>query len=209
MFSRKSLFLLLIWVLVGFSGRGAAAEPGKTDEKRFAIWAQPVSTLVGAIPIGANLPLGNKASLGLELTYAQLSYGENGRGRARHWLAAIGPIFSSSGKPLASGVFFQPKFLAVYSNENSLGGDLMPGGQSMGGHVGGESLNIQLAVDVGYQLVWGHFFFGSFLGLGAGYGFNVQKPYLLFALDGASSAPRSNLPTFSVNLNLIRVGVAF
>lgn len=198
--------------------------PAKTAPRR-AFWVEPVGAAILGLgpldlsafylPIGVNLPLSEttSTSLGVELT---LTTGPMRDANHRNWdgprywrvLAAAGPVFSLSGRPL-SGLFVQPKFITHYSHEAGYGfGDSE--------HTAGSSLELRLGLDVGWQFTLGDLYLAPMLGLSAGYGFNmplvggatelsrVLPPYFM-----GYSPRRGNAPVLGLNLNLLRVGAVF
>lgn len=201
------------------------AEPASPSSPahRYAVWTQPVGTVVSGlaggpvyIPVGANVPLSGSTSLGMELTlvYGSMRDPEDeklGAPPVSFWrvLAAVGPVFSLRGEPL-SGPFLQPKLIGIYSLEPAYAF----GAES---HSAGSSMEVQLGMDVGWQFSFGDWYVAPVVGVSAGYCFNC-------AVDGGSgfepshvlaprvygySQTRESLPVLGLNLNLLRAGTSF
>lgn len=210
--------------------------PSEATAPRRSFWVQPLGTaFMGLVlredsalylPLGANLPLGegSSTSLGVELTVmtgamrAAYEHQVSSNGVVpRYWrvLAAAGPVFSLSGRPL-SGPFVQPKLFTNLSYEPEYESD-----ESR--HTGGVSVELHLGLDLGWQFTLGSLYIAPVLGASVGYGFNLPGGGTS-TLSGSPSfepsrvlAPRlvgfetkrGAAPVVGVNLNLLRVGAVF
>ncbi len=201
-------------------------ESAPAEVPRRVFWVEPLGTAVLGLgllessafylPLGANLPLGESStSLGVELTLTMGSMrasthqgGTQSIPPYARVLAAAGPVFSLSGRPL-SGFFLQPKLITHYSYEPAyFFGDFE--------HAGGSSLELRLGLDVGWQFLVGNLYFAPVFGLSAGYGFNMPKAgedlepsrVLPPGFVGYGRTRRS-APVLGLNLNLLRVGATF
>jgi hypothetical protein len=214
----------------------ATPAPTEAPAARRSVWIQPIGTaFVGLamrensafyLPLGANLPLGDNPSrsLGVELTVTTGSMastyeyrGGGSRSAPNYWrvLAAAGPVYSLSGRPL-SGPFVQPKLLTNFSYEPEYGyGDY--------DHAGGASLELHLGLDVGWQFTVGSVYIAPVLGLSVGYGFNMPGGGRRTLSGGPAFVPsrvlhpefvgyepmRGPAPVLGINLNLLRLGTTF
>jgi hypothetical protein len=211
---------LLVALLLATSPDAPEAE---TVAPASAVWTQPTGFAMGLalgdilyVPLGANLSLSDATSLGIEATFVtgfmRDRYDEReveGGIRFYRLVAAVGPVFSLSGRAL-SGFFVQPKLLTVASYEPDYGYDMTR-------HQGGASVELQLGLDVGWQFTAGSWYFAPVLGASAGYCFNCTEDgpgaYQIshvtppaFYGYGMRTGPR---PVLGFNLNLLRMGTTF
>jgi hypothetical protein len=212
---------LLLALLLATSPDAPEAE---TMAPPTAVWVQPAGFAMGLtlgdvlyVPLGANVPLSDATSLGIEVTFVtgemrdRYDEREDTRGiRFYRLVAAAGPVFSLGGSAL-SGFFVQPKLLTVTSYEPDYAYD-------MSRHQGGASMELQLGLDVGWQFTAGNWYFAPVLGASAGYCFNCtqdrnDRSYQIshvtpppFYGYGMRTGPQ---PVLGFNLNLLRMGATF
>lgn len=215
----------LLLSLVLATSPAAPTTPSAPEEaRRYAVWLQPVGTAAFGLatnvrflylPIGANLPLTEKVGLGLELTYVSGPMSPDGTffndSTGTFWrvLASAGPVLSPGGKHLA-GFFLQPKLLANVAHETDYASSSTP-------HQGGTSVALQVGLDIGWHYTVGPLYLAPVLGASFGYGFNhsvspgapLQPLRLLSPNFGAYSPQRGSGPSFSINVNLLRMGLTF
>jgi hypothetical protein len=111
----------------------------------------------------------------------------------RQVFAAVGPLIKLSRPREVSGFFVQPKLLTVFT-------------------LGWSGAELQAAMNIGYQHVFGSFFIGSSVGAGAGYSLKNSNDSMtgMFGPRWWGSAPEArNHLAWSVDLNLLRIGAAF
>ncbi|WP_146209581.1 hypothetical protein [Vitiosangium sp. GDMCC 1.1324] len=210
--------------------------PSQAAVPRRSFWVQPIGTAVMGLalredsalylPLGANLPLGedSSTSLGIELTVmtgamrAAYEHQVSSNGVVpRYWrvLAAAGPVFSLSGRPL-SGPFVQPKLFTNVSYEPEYDSDEAR-------HTGGTSVELHLGLDLGWQFTVGPVYIAPVLGASVGYGFNLpgggtstlsgrpsfEPSRVLAPRFVGFETKRGSSPVVGANLNLLRVGAVF
>lgn len=221
----NALLLALLLATSPEAPTSAPPAPIEASAPRRTFWVQPIGTaILGLIPnsafylpLGAHLPLGegSSTSLGVELTLTTGSMRSSHeftstRPIPDYWrvLAAAGPVFSLSGRPL-SGPFVQPKLITHFSYEpDYIAGDFVS--------VGGLSAELRLGVDLGWQFTVGNLYLAPVLGVSAGYGFNMPRvgenlepSRVLHPQLVGYSAKRGTAPVLGVNLNLLRIGAVF
>jgi hypothetical protein len=214
---------LLLALLLATSPDATEALEAEAAGPPTALWVQPAGLAMGHflgdmlyVPLGANLPLSDATSLGIEVTLVtgdmrdRYDEREDTRGtRFYRLVAAAGPLFSPSGRGL-SGFFVQPKLITMASYEPDYAYDMTR-------HQGGTSAELQLGLDVGWQFSAGNWYFAPVLGASAGYCFNCTEEregaYQISHVTPPSfygySMTRGTRPVLGFNLNLLRVGAAF
>lgn len=202
-----------VWALACAAQVALAAD--STGEPNAAVWIQPVGAVALAsagvpyVPVGFTVPTGNGTAFSIEASFAHSL--TTGCGSCSTWwqgIAAVGPQYRVVGERM-NGLWIEPKLLVIYTHDLGSQFDVIPGGQV--GDLPGQSLEAQLAVDVMGQVVLGPVFISAGLGVGAGYCLNCANTAWTSLMGPAlfPATARTNKPTFSVNLNLLRIGYAF
>jgi len=201
-----------------------AAAPA-ADAPAFAAWVQPLGTLAAgadSLALGRSralyLPIGFSVAppplpfeLAFELTFAA---GEeripNASRTVFGGLASAGPVFRLFSPRRLSGFFVAPKIWASYLQHEAIA----PLGFEI--FQSGTTAELGAGLDLGYQLSVGRLYGAVVVGAGAGVAFGGGAPlgsiYAFDALFSGWSDPQgANQPALflSLNLNLVRLGVAF
>jgi len=160
------------------------------------------------LPIGANFNFwGHPFAVEMTPIYDRLRGGE-GTWRSVGLITAIGPMLFTGRQPLR-GFFLEPKLLvSVYRISLLLG----PPPYDFPGPYGDRHFltsSISIGLDVGYQVVWGHLYLAVVGGLAVGYCHNCSPDGFASGLITEYSFRRTNRMALDLNLNLLRMGIAW
>jgi hypothetical protein len=164
------------------------------------------------LPGGAYFPVGQDHGVGVELTVVNF----NGVNIPEWEVPAFWQVWLSGGPMIKltrpgelSGFFLQPKVLAVYSNERAtpVSGPFT----GIRNFPAGQSFELAAGADLGYHHVIGPLFIGTQLGASAGYCINCSTTGFSSLLGpwAWGFGERRNRPTVEINVNLLKLGLAF
>lgn len=210
------------WVLAACLMSAAAwAQPATEFEGRApTVWIQPLSLLtltpimasegstLVMLPLGANIPLGDRTDLVFEVTPIWGSQDCEARCTTRGLAVAAGPAWTVLQTRPGSGFFVQPKLVGVLARDSrdvDVVTDFDDGSWSETGR------QLSMGLDVGYRMTRGHFFMAFVLGGSVGKGWNVPRDSksLFFSLLDSPQREREDTSVWDVNLHLVRIGGSF
>jgi hypothetical protein len=175
-----------------------------------SLWIQPLGTAFAAanevfyLPLGANLALDEGRDLVLELTPTRGNwYGCSSRSSGA-WVSAGWASFSGDQH---AGWFVQPKLIGRFfrtSGAVSAPGWLFP---CDGPQVNGSDLELRAGADAGHAWRLGPAAIALAIGASAGFCWNCLGESAL--LDFWNTTPRRTRVALGINVNLLRLGVAF
>jgi hypothetical protein len=174
---------------------------------RWSVFVEPIGTAVLGglsiaskgtdqyfyLPVGLNIPAGpTELAVELSVWHASVAADPDVAVPGSNTTAvdlAVGPMLHLPRGQRWSGFFVEPKLMAEFGRETV-------SARGVGG--------VQLGVDVGFQVSWKALYFAVVVGAGAGYGVGPTNGVLL----AGSPAPAAPGFIWSVNLNLVRVGLS-
>jgi hypothetical protein len=223
------------WMLATCLVGGAARADSEGDrERETQVWLEPAWGSLGALgslasvssaqpfallyaPVGVNLPLGRRSSLGLELSYMYRRWisERNGTPPLDHRTDAlrfsVGPVFQLSGKRPYEGFFVQPLVTGTYSSRYE---DVYMSPNTPRARVDrwtSTVLALEAGLDVGYGIRFGNFTLTSLIGASVGYSSRASPATGLvwMWILGPGAEPDVPRVVWNLNLDVIRVGWAF
>jgi hypothetical protein len=206
------------WLLVAvlLTGVAAHAQEATLSGPRTSIWVSPLPPLVTlglsvssrAVWFGARagviFQLGPQ-QFGLDASFSYSSLPSAYRYHASGGAVSVGPVFRPEHAGLLDGLFLQPKIVvgsygATAFNPDS--GQLMTTPEST-------SFEAHLGANIGWQEHVGHFYWALSAGVSVGYATGMKGfPVSGIWLWQESAQGRSGL-VFGLDLDLLRIGVAF
>ncbi|MFL5358156.1 hypothetical protein [Archangium sp.] len=175
----------------------------------------PLPGTVLYVPVGMNVPLGERSALGVELSYLHRRWMPTEEGttldhRADAVRVSVGPVFQLSGERPYEGFFVQPLVTAmfVYKYEETL---LHEGGRNVVDRWGMSTVVFEAGLDVGYGFRWGNFTLTPLIGASVGYSplalLGTGPDWLWIARGQPGEANRG--VAWNLNLDLLRLGWVF
>jgi hypothetical protein len=222
--SRARVSALVLIALAGLE-----LESPAPDVPRVAIYAYPapmvVMPLMGKVsnfwladfPVGASIRINPTTSVDVEAQWIGMGFGSSDM---QGWgvSAALGPsLLLWRGLYVDAHARFTVFKPAPQSFQGCFTcfGSAPPMGSSPNGpgDLGpGWTRSFTAEVDVGYAWTFGHFYLSPTLGIGGGYAFDYNDPTHLGLLvpfaDRTTATARTNSFVWTLNVNLLRVGVA-
>jgi hypothetical protein len=225
--SRARVSALVLMALAGLE-----LESPAPDVPRVAVYAYPVPMavmpLMGKVsnfwladfPVGASIRINPTTAVDVEAQWIGMGFGS---GDMQGWgiSAAVGPSLRlwrgfyvdaharfTVFKP-APQTFFNPGCIGCCT---VCGPPTSPGSNGPADLGPGWTRAFTAEVDVGYAWTFGHFYLSPQLGLGGGYAFDYNDPthagMLVPFADRTTPNARTNSFVWTLNVNLLRVGVA-
>jgi hypothetical protein len=216
MFHRSPLAALLACLLGSTTALAAEPSVPREGESGRVLWVEPIWPLAYNLlpdtdgqtllylPVGLSLPLSERQALTLELSlgsykectpdfrhdcYADATFGR----------FSVGRSFSTGGQQ--RGAFVQPRVALTLVRTAAWDDDVR--GASGSGRL---SPGFDVGADVGYQWHVGHLYVATMVGVGVGLFANASDEGLLITDRIYASGDPGMRPTFSFNLNLLRIG---
>jgi hypothetical protein len=202
---------------------GSGAEPA-TDSPvdglapSWSVFTYPLAgaivTLVSGVylPVGAAIAAGAHTELQMEASLLQGEWFACGSESTGGW-AALGPSYFVQDS--RQGLLVWPKLIARYFTTagGSAGGFWGGCSTSAAEHVNGDDYELHLGVDLGYRSRIGALIITPLLGVSAGFCGNCVGGGAFFTGNAFAGSPdygaRRNRASLGLNLNLVRVGIAF
>lgn len=173
----------------------------------------PLPGTVLYVPVGVNVPLGGRSSLGFELSYLNRRWISEFEGtpldhRTDALRLSVGPVFQLSGERPYEGFFVQPLVTATFVSRYE---DVY---MSYGRQVDRwktSAVALEAGVDVGYGYRWGNFTVTPLIGVSMGYSSRASSETGLDWLWVLGSGPEREGPrvVWNLNLDLLRLGWVF
>jgi hypothetical protein len=196
---------------IAASGTGTS-RAAATETAAASAWAQPAGTAAMAaggvfyLSVGTNIAMGPDRDLVLEVATTRGNHYGCHTTSSGGW-ASVGAAFFPARSPSRRGFFWEPLLNGRYFHT--------AGGESSRGFFGcakdtldGSDADLQVGLDIGYQLRFGSLLVVPVIGARAGYCWNCvgRGPTSLPLLD---NEVRTDRPVVGLNLNLVRVGMIF
>ncbi|HZH76684.1 MAG TPA: hypothetical protein VEY88_11665 [Archangium sp.] len=222
------------WVLAMCLVGGAARAGSEGDrERETQVWLEPAWGSLGAlgslaslssvrpfallyVPVGVELPLGQRGALGLELSYMYRRFVSESSGvpldhRTDVLRFSVGPVFRLSGERRHEGFFVQPLVTGTFSSRYE---DVHMSPNSPGARVDRWTSTVralEAGVDVGYGFRFGDLTLTTLIGASVGYSSRASPDSGLvwMWIIGPGAKPDVPRVVWNLNLDLVRVGWVF